>query len=535
MSQMKSTVVTGDLTVTGKIIGAIDNSGGSGVTVIAYNPLLDWSKEHPVATVGETLIKVKMPDNPDTWVANSSTAAGYVAKGQGKANQVWKTDSNGNPEWRADDNTTYSAGTGLTLNGTSFSLNTSILHKAGYLVSSNSQYYEFDTGFTNVKAAGHFISFELYSRAGEMIKVNISSDDSQYKAYAVRLTNTYSKIMNIYFNPSNGKVYVKTQNYPNSIGMKIVACSMDIGPVGSPTNMSSLPAGAEEITIGNIPTDVSKLLTGTGTAGIIPVFDNTTTLANSGIGDNGTTIYPSTSLGRDLGTMTSRWNNIFCRELRLNRSQGGDHGRISFYDDSYDTWYMYMAPNNGTAPSGQAPSTLGNVTSWAMRSVIENLAGYGWIWESTGNKSASSPVAQMALSSVNGNLYLKGGLSLLGRIQNTAGNTLSIGTATSTVERYIELGSGHFISYFDIQLVAEQWTDIWDIGSGTGGQLFIASHHHFLTCDFHNFNGQYGVAFANRLGYGFDSDDFTIRYATIRIRPKYSGKARVFVISSQSA
>lgn len=66
----------------------------------------------------------------NTWQANTKTQDGYVTAPGAIANKVWKTDANGNPGWRddadTDTNTTYSAGTGLTLTGTTFSITKTI-------------------------------------------------------------------------------------------------------------------------------------------------------------------------------------------------------------------------------------------------------------------------------------------------------------------------------------------------------------------------------------------------------------------------
>lgn len=80
------------------------------------------TKDNPAQNATDwDLIHAEIDSN--TWVANSASAAGYVAKGSGKAHQVWKTDANGNPGWRTDADTEYSAGTGLSLSETTFSVN----------------------------------------------------------------------------------------------------------------------------------------------------------------------------------------------------------------------------------------------------------------------------------------------------------------------------------------------------------------------------------------------------------------------------
>jgi len=66
----------------------------------------------------------------NTWNANTRDVAGYVSAPGAVANKVWKTDASGNPGWRddadTDTNTTYTAGAGLTLTGTSFSVTKTI-------------------------------------------------------------------------------------------------------------------------------------------------------------------------------------------------------------------------------------------------------------------------------------------------------------------------------------------------------------------------------------------------------------------------
>lgn len=64
--------------------------------------------------------------NGEVWISlvtadaeyNSATSDGIVLKGDGNSQKVWKTDSFGNPAWRDDKDTTYSAGSGISIGGT---------------------------------------------------------------------------------------------------------------------------------------------------------------------------------------------------------------------------------------------------------------------------------------------------------------------------------------------------------------------------------------------------------------------------------
>lgn len=112
------------------------------------------------------------------------------------------------------------------------------------------------------------------------------------------------------------------------------------------------------------------------------------------------------------GGLTGNQLSLTGSGVWLHREKGIKNGRIKWWK-TYGTWTDYMSnTDNGSAPTGGKPSSFGDVTSWAKRSIIENISGYGWIWESsaetTSAASTLSPTPIMSLSSNNGNLKVKG-------------------------------------------------------------------------------------------------------------------------------
>lgn len=92
------------------------SSTGTAISVHASDMLVCESINGKDSATATTYAIIHGEIDNNTWVANTVTAAGYVAAPTtSNKNKVWKTDENGNPAWRADANTTYSGGTGLSI------------------------------------------------------------------------------------------------------------------------------------------------------------------------------------------------------------------------------------------------------------------------------------------------------------------------------------------------------------------------------------------------------------------------------------
>lgn len=91
-------------------------------------------------------------------------------------------------------------------------------------------------------------SMLVSSRAGEMIWVAVSSDDSNTNAKAIRLLNTYGKITNLYYSVSESALYVKANAWCNNICAHIVS-NLNGDYVPTVAQASALASDAVEIKI----------------------------------------------------------------------------------------------------------------------------------------------------------------------------------------------------------------------------------------------------------------------------------------------
>ena len=98
--------------------------------------------------------------------------------------------------------------------------------------------------------------------------------------------------------------------------------------------------------------------------------------------------------------------------LRVNRQSFIGSG-ISWYSPSYTAWSQYMSPAGatGSGPTGNITAPSGTlVTSWALRSFVENPGGYGWTFES--GASSGQPTVVAEIRSSDGSAKFNGGLNV---------------------------------------------------------------------------------------------------------------------------
>ena len=91
-------------------------------------------------------------------------------------------------------------------------------------------------------------SMLITSRAGELVWVSVSSDDSNTNAKAIRLLNTYSKINAVYYSVSESAVYVQVNAWCNNVNAHILS-NVNGDYVPAVAQASALPSDAVEIKI----------------------------------------------------------------------------------------------------------------------------------------------------------------------------------------------------------------------------------------------------------------------------------------------
>lgn len=243
---------------------------------------------------------------------------------------------------------------------------------------------------------------------------NTTIGDATSDVHKITGNTTHNGI--VYF--ANGTTY-----YVNNSGSAKFNTLTSVGntTLGDSSTGDTIAINGVTTITGN--TKVVGTLTAQGN--IVPSANNTYNLGSSGnkwkelyvnsvayIGNGADASSTTTGVARVNGGLGVTKSGYFGGSINLSRKSDIASGRISFYDPSFYTWFNYMSnPAAGTAPTRGQPSTYGDVTSWALRSLIENTSGYGWIWESAVNAEANNtttPTPIMALSSSAGNLRIKG-------------------------------------------------------------------------------------------------------------------------------
>lgn len=183
----------------------------------------------------------------------------------------------------------------------------------------------------------------------------------------------------------------------------------------------------------------------------IYIADNATTAVSIGAGQG--TVTFGTGLATHNGTI-----RMVNRGIELNKASGAGAGYLSWYSTgTYNTWLTYMSTvGTGSGPLGVNPSAgtsgVNYVNSYAIRNLIESVAGYGFTWETMSNGAVGgvpTTVMELCTSGVaNGaSAGPPGGVPLLkmfGDIMVRRSSTTGVLYFSDTVTKYLYYDGSDF-------------------------------------------------------------------------------------------
>lgn len=163
--------------------------------------------------------------------------------------------------------------------------------------------------------------------------------------------------------------------------------------------------------------------------------------------------------------------------LDINRIASNNSG-IVWYSQGNNAWANYMSPTGaGMGPKGNLTAPSGNlVSSWALRSFIENVANYGWTFES-GGLNATTPAVKFEIRSSDGSFHSYGNGLVDGNVgigTTNPGAKLEITNQSAFNTVTPGLGTSYGV-HFNGQLTADYANGItWNGGtSGAQAGLYV--------------------------------------------------------------